>query len=95
MFETDCGNCKFNKYYQKFIISYNCIRDLKVSVLVSSAVDRGLDPRSGQTKDYKINISCFSTKHAALRSKSKGWFSHNQNNVSKWCSISTSGQLCQ
>ena len=25
-----------------------------VSVLESSAVDRGLEPRSGQTKDYKI-----------------------------------------
>ena len=25
-----------------------------VSVLASSAVDRGFEPRSGQTKDYKI-----------------------------------------
>jgi len=28
----------------------------------------------GQTKDYKIGICCFSTKHAALRRKSKEWF---------------------
>ena len=27
-----------------------------VRVLASCAVDRGFDPRSGQTKDYKINI---------------------------------------
>jgi len=27
--------------------------------------------RSGQTKDYAIGICCFSTKHAALRHKSK------------------------
>ena len=27
-----------------------------VSVLVSSAVDRGFNPRSGQIKDYKISI---------------------------------------
>jgi hypothetical protein len=33
-----------------------------VSVLASSAVDRGLEPWSGQTKDYKIGICCFSTK---------------------------------
>ena len=45
-----------------------------VSMLVSSAVDHGFKPRSGQTKDYEIGICCFSTKHAALRRKSKtGW----------------------
>ena len=53
-----------------------------VSVLVLSVVDRGFEPRSGQTKDYEISICCFSTKHAALRSKNKDWFSRNQNNVS-------------
>jgi hypothetical protein len=36
-----------------------------VSVLASSAVEHGLEPRSGQTKDYKIGICCFSAKHAA------------------------------
>ena len=34
-----------------------------VSVLASSALDRGFEPRSGQTKDYNIGIRCFSTKH--------------------------------
>ena len=29
------------------------------SVLASSVVDRGLEPLSGQTKDYKIGICCF------------------------------------
>ena len=27
-----------------------------VRILASCAVDRGFDPRSGQTKDYKIDI---------------------------------------
>jgi two-component sensor histidine kinase len=54
-----------------------------VSMLVSSAVDRGFEPRSGQTKDYKICICCFSAKHAALRRKSKDWLARNLNNVSK------------
>jgi len=31
-----------------------------VSVLASSAVDRGFEPGSGQTKDNKIGICCFS-----------------------------------
>jgi hypothetical protein len=43
----------------------------------------------GQTKDYKIGICCFSTKHAALRSKSKDWLARNQNNVSEWSDMST------
>jgi hypothetical protein len=34
-----------------------------ISVLASSVVYRGLEPRSVQTKDYKINICCFSAKH--------------------------------
>ena len=55
-----------------------------VSVLASSVVDRGFEPRSGQTKDYKIGICCFSVKHAALRRKSKDWLARNQENVSEW-----------
>ena len=39
-----------------------------VSVLASSAVDLEVEPRSGQTKDYKIGICCFSVKNA-VRSK--------------------------
>ena len=37
----------------------NRIGGVMVSVLASSAVDRGFGPRSGQTKDYKIGICCF------------------------------------
>jgi len=40
-----------------------------VSVLALSAVDHGVEPRSGQTKKYKIGICCFSFKHTAFRSK--------------------------
>ena len=40
--------------------------------------------RSGQTKDYKIGIFCFSVKYAELRRKSKDWLALNQYNVSKW-----------
>ena len=43
-----------------------------VSVFAPSAVDRGFEPRSDQTKDYKTGICSFSAKHAALRSKT-GW----------------------
>ena len=42
-----------------------------VSVLASSAVDCGSELRSGQTKDYKIGIYCFTAKYAALRRT--GW----------------------
>jgi hypothetical protein len=64
-----------------------------VSVLISSAVDRGFEPRSGQTKDYKIGICCFSAKHAALKRKSKDWLVRNQNIVSEWSNMSTRSLL--
>jgi hypothetical protein len=34
----------------------NCIGGVMVSVLASSAVYRGFDPRWGQTKDYEVGI---------------------------------------
>jgi hypothetical protein len=47
------------------------ISDQLEGMLGSNAVERGFEPQSGQTKDYKIGICCFSTKHAALKSKSR------------------------
>jgi hypothetical protein len=66
-----------------------------VSVLVWSAVDRGFEPWSGQTKDYEIGICYFSAKHSALRRKNKDWLAQIQNNVSEWSDMSTRGLLFQ
>ena len=52
-----------------------------VGMFASSAVDLGFDPQPGQTKDYKIDICCFSADHAALRRKSKKKLTWNQDNV--------------
>ena len=71
------------------------IGGVMVSVLALGAVDRGFEPRSVQTKDYKIDMCCFSAKHAALRRESKDWLARNQNNVSEWSDISTRGLLFQ
>ena len=65
------------------------------SVLASSAIDLGFEPRSAQIKDYKIGICCFSAKHVALKRKSKDWLARNQNNVSEWKDMSTRGLLFQ
>jgi hypothetical protein len=59
-----------------------------VSMLALTAVDNGSKPQSSQTKDYETGICCFSTKHAALRSKNKDWLAWIQNNVSEWGEIS-------
>ena len=59
---------------------------LMVSVLSSSAVDRGFD---------KIGIYCFSAKHTALRRKSKDWLVRNQDNMSEWDDMFICGQLFQ
>jgi hypothetical protein len=66
-----------------------------VSVLVSSAVDRGFEPRSTQTKDYEIGICCFSTKNAAWRRKNTDCLVRNQNNVSEWSDMAIRGLLFQ
>ena len=71
------------------------IGGIMVSVLASSVVDRGFEPWSGQTKDYKIGICCFSAKHTALKRKSKDWLGRNQNNVSEWSDMSTRELLFQ
>jgi hypothetical protein len=42
----------------------NRIGVVMVSVLASSAVDRGFEPRSCQTKDCTVGMCCFSVKHA-------------------------------
>ena len=65
----------------------HCIGGVMVSVLASSSVDREFEPRSGQTKDYKIGICCFSAKYAALRRKDKDWLARNQYNVSECLSV--------
>jgi hypothetical protein len=66
-----------------------------VSVLASSAVDCGFEPRLGQTKEYKIGIYCFSAKHAALRRMTKDWLAPNQDNVPEWDDMSIRGPLVQ
>ena len=52
------------------------IGGVMVSVLASSTVDCGFEPRSGQTKEYKIGMCCFSAKHILsikeIRAKT-GW----------------------
>ena len=58
-------------YIHNIPFSINCIGDVMVGAFASSVVDRGFESCSGQTKDYKIGICCFSAKHTALRRKSK------------------------
>ena len=55
------SKCSFNS-------KLNHIGGVIASVFASNVVDSGFEPRSGQTKDFKINIYCYSAKHAALRS---------------------------
>jgi hypothetical protein len=64
-----------------------------IRVFASSAVDRGFEPRSGQTRDYTIDICCFSAKHTVLRRKSKDCLARNRNNVSAWGDMSIRGLL--
>jgi cytochrome b subunit of formate dehydrogenase len=85
--------CLVCTMFSMFSLSLNRIDGVMASVLASSVVDRGFDPWSGQTKDYKIGICCFSAKHAVFRRKNTDWLARNQDNVSKWSDMSTRGLL--
>ena len=74
----------------------NHISRVIVDGLTSIVVDLGIEPQSGQTKDYKlVFISSQLKNHAALRSKSKDRFAKNQENVSKWSDILNNALLFQ
>jgi hypothetical protein len=81
----------FSSYH--FII--NRINGVMVNVSARSWVRGGCESRSGQIKDYKISMCCFSAKHAALKSMSKDWLAQNKDNVSEWSDMSTRGLLFQ
>jgi hypothetical protein len=76
VFSFYIGESKMQKFEKK--------SSAMVSVLTSSVVYCGFEPRSGQTKDCKIGICYFSGKHASFRRKSKDWLARNQDNVSDW-----------
>jgi hypothetical protein len=81
--------------YATIHLDTNGIIDVMVSVFSSSVVDHVFEPRSGQTKDYKIGMCCFSAKRTSLRKKSKDWSTLNQDNVSEWSDMSIRGLLFQ
>jgi hypothetical protein len=81
--------------YASSVLFCNRIGGVIISVLALYVVDHGFEPWLGQIKDYEIGICCFSTKHAALRSKSKDWLARNQNNVFEWNGMSIRGLLFQ
>ena len=76
-------------------ITFNRICGVMVSMLASSAIYRGLKPRPGQTKDYKIGICCFSAKRTILKRKIKDCLAQNQDNVSQWGDMSIRGMFFQ
>ena len=66
-----------------------------VSVLASSAVDRGFELRSGHTRDYKIEMCFFSAKLAVLMSDNNDWLALNQLKASEWSDMSINELLFQ
>jgi hypothetical protein len=60
-----------------------------VSVIAMGTFDCGIEPQSDSTKDYNIDVCCFSSKHAILRRKGKYWLARNEVNVFEWSDMST------
>lgn len=64
-----------------------------INVFVMTAVDRGFDPQSDQTKNKQFGDFCFSSKNAALRSKTKDWLTRSHDNLSVCRDTSTTVDL--
>jgi hypothetical protein len=60
---------------------HNGIDGVMANVLASSTAYHEFESWSGQNHDYKMCMCCFSTKHAALRRKSKELLARNQDNA--------------
>jgi hypothetical protein len=67
-----------------YTIVFNRIGGVVVSMLASSVVDHGFEPRAG-----------FSDKHVVLRGRSKDWLARNQDNMPEWPDMSIRGLLFQ
>jgi hypothetical protein len=76
-------------------VPFHCHLANEIFSPASSVVNRGFEPRSGQTKDYAIGMCCFSVKHAALNRENKDWLARNLYNVSHWGGMSIRGLLFQ
>jgi hypothetical protein len=74
---TACLDTNNKEVSNVYVSRINHVGGVMVSMLAQSAVDRGFESWSGQTKDYKIGICCFFAKHTALRRKSKDWLARN------------------
>jgi hypothetical protein len=48
-----------------------------VGVVALCAVDRGFEPQSGQTKDYKIGIILLLLHSSSNKEKEQSWLSRN------------------
>jgi hypothetical protein len=66
------------KMYASEMIAFSLFFFSFIFLILQIVVDRGFKPWSGQTKDYKFCIICFS----ALRSKNRYWLARNHDEVS-------------
>lgn len=64
------------------------------NALASNVVDNEFKPRSGQSKDHRIGIRCFSAKHTWLRTKHNDWLARNQGEESEWGDMSITVDCC-
>jgi hypothetical protein len=53
------------RVFTSSVVDHGFIGGVMVRVFTSSVVDHGFEPPSGKSKDYRICICCFSSKHAA------------------------------
>ena len=79
----------------KLSLDINRISGVVVSMLASSAVNRGFETPGQVKPKTEIGICCFSAKHEALKRKSKVWLDQKQDIESEWGNMSTGRMLFQ
>ena len=85
-----------NLYHLERIKKSKYHSNIRPIMIASIAVDCGYEPWSGQAKDYKIGICCFSALCTVLRTKKAktGWLIY-QDIMSVWSNMSTHRLLFQ
>ena len=96
------AKCRLKFYCTWFFCWGEIVREINVSRAWDpvhagdKALTRETPAKRGRVNWYdKIGIFCFSTKHTALKNKSKDWLAWYQDNVSRWSNMSTHGLLFQ
>ena len=87
------GTCGKYDYFVCKRIKIGCVMNFWLASSLRVWWVHGFKPRSGKSKDNKVDICFFSTQQASLRRKRKDRLTRNQIILFEGCGMSTHGLL--